>query len=107
MSVYISMLRKQVAKQQLAEQTAPTPAENLRAKHDAWFAALPPAAKHRHWSIDEIASGLEITPRELSQTLFDAGWLRKRVWFERSKGQGRYLRVWLPPIGPTQKPRQE
>ena len=102
MSVYISMLRKQVAKQHLAEQAAPMPAENLRAKHDAWFAALPPAAKHRHWSMTELSTALHIAPRELSQTLLDAGWLRKRIWLERSKGSGRYLRIWNPPVSLSQ-----
>lgn len=96
MSAYISRLKQQIADQQ-SQQPAPTQAETFRGKHDAWFASLSPASKHRHWSIDEIASALRIAPRELSQTLLDAGWLRKRVWFERSKGQGRYLRVWLPP----------
>lgn len=96
MSAYISRLKQQIANQQPLK-PAPIQAETFRVKHDAWFAGLPPASKHRHWSIDEIASALKIAPRELSQTLLDAGWLRKRVWFERSKGQGRYLRVWLPP----------
>ncbi|SFQ13164.1 hypothetical protein [Ectopseudomonas toyotomiensis] len=97
MSAYTSRLLKQVADQRMQQQAAPSPAETLRQKHDAWFASLPPASKHRHWSIDEIASALMIAPRELSQTLLDAGWLRKRVWFERKKGQGRYLRIWTPP----------
>ena len=96
MTAYTSRLMRQVISQH-AKELAHNPEETLRAKHDAWFAALPPASKHRHWSIDEIASALKIAPRELSQTLLDAGWLRKRVWFERSKGQGRYLRVWIPP----------
>ncbi len=96
MSAYTSNLKKQIADKHM-QQPAATPAESYRAKHDAWFAALPPASKHRHWSIDEIASALQIASRELSQTLLDAGWLRKRVWFERAKGQGRYLRVWMPP----------
>lgn len=96
MSAYISRLIKQIADQHL-QQPAPSQAESYREKHDAWFFSLPPASKHRHWSIEEIASALKIAPRELSQTLLDAGWLRKRVWLERSKGQGRYLRVWLPP----------
>jgi hypothetical protein len=97
-SAYTSRLIKQIADQHLQQQPAPGPAESFRARYDAWFASLPPASKHRHWSIDEIASALKIAPRELSQTLLDAGWLRKRVWFERGKGQGRYLRVWMPPI---------
>lgn len=96
MTAYTSGLVKQVTNQN-SLQSAHKPAESLRAKHDAWFAVLPPASKHRHWSIEEIASALKIAPRELSQTLLDAGWLRKRVWLERSKGQGRYLRVWIPP----------
>ena len=97
MSAYTSTLIKKIANQYLQEQATPTPAESFRARHDAWFAALPPAAKHRHWSMEELSAALLIAPRELSQTLLDAGWLRKRVWLERSKGQGRYLRVWLPP----------
>lgn len=101
MSAYISRLIKQVAGQHL-QQPAATPAESYRAKHDSWFSTLPPASKHRHWSIDEISSALQIAPRELSQTLLDAGWLRKRIWFERSKGQGRYLRVWIPPEAKSQ-----
>ncbi len=96
MSAYTSRLIKQVNDQH-PQRTAPSKAETAKDKHDAWFATLPPASKHRHWSIDEIASALNIAPRELSQTLLDAGWQRKRVWFERSKGQGRYLRIWLPP----------
>lgn len=96
MTAYTSGLVKQVTNQN-SLQSAHNPAVSLRAKHDAWFAVLPPASKHRHWSIEEIASALKIAPRELSKTLLDAGWLRKRIWFERSKGQGRYLRVWIPP----------
>ena len=96
MSAYTSRLIQQLNDQH-SQRTAPSKAETAKDKHDAWFAKLPPASKHRHWSIDEIASALNIAPRELSQTLLDAGWQRKRVWFERSKGQGRYLRIWLPP----------
>jgi hypothetical protein len=96
-SAYISRLTKQIVDQRNQQQPAPSQAETFREKHDTWFASLPPATKHRHWSIEEISSVLKIAPRELSQTLLDAGWLRKRVWFERSKGRGRYLRVWLPP----------
>ena len=98
MSAYISSLTKQIADKHMQGHPVPSQEETFKEKHDIWFSKLPPASKHRHWSIDEIASVLKIAPRELSQTLLDAGWLRKRVWFERSKGQGRYLRVWLPPI---------
>ena len=93
MSAYIAQLKKMVANSQLQAVAAPSPADSLRAKHDTWFAGLPYAAKHRHWSMDELSAELEVEPRDLSQTLLDAGWLRKRVWLERSKGCGRYLRA--------------
>lgn len=101
MLAYIEQLRRQVEKLQ-AEGVSPAYAEQssvtkARAKHDAWYASLPYAAKHRHWSMEELSSALGFSSQDLSQTLLDAGWRRKRIWFERSKGNGRYLRVWLSP----------
>ncbi|MNR67259.1 hypothetical protein D3C85_1911620 [compost metagenome] len=47
--------------------------------------------------MEELTESLHATAQELALVLLDAGWRRKRVWLERSKGNGRYLRVWLPP----------
>jgi hypothetical protein len=65
----------------------------LRARFEAWYAALPEVARQRPFAMAEFETALGTQGKYLSPVLIGLHWRRGRRWISRCH----YHRLWHPP----------